>query len=253
MKVAKPAQVKLYGTMNRPGKGNKKKRQRVALVSRTENMTEPRWKIVIEETANGKNRKQAAHAAGIARRTVDAYLISNVAANNQLREAQLLWIRREWPLEEIESVLDMVATGKTLKASMTECGIPENKAMALMRLLLKDAAMRKMYDEARELQAESFLDEIIDISDETENDFKENGKPNHELVNRSRLRVDTRKFQMGSMVKQRFGDHKHIDLKAQLNVNHAVVLSGGRKRLEQLHASRKNSMIDNATQEVINE
>jgi len=51
------------------------------------------------------------------------------------------------------------------------------------------------YTRARKLQADSFVDDIIDISDETISDVdSETGRVNHENINRSRLRVDTRKW-----------------------------------------------------------
>jgi hypothetical protein len=119
--------------------------------------------------------------------------------------------------------------------------------------LLQDKALRKWYDEARELQAESYSDDIIDISDETMNDFDDEGKVNHEVINRSRLRVDSRKWLSGKWAPRRFGDTKHHLHEGDLNINHAAVLSGGRKRLEKLHAKRKGQTIDGEVTEVVNE
>jgi hypothetical protein len=240
-KAPKPAHVRLNGDVKAP------KHKRKRLTARTENMTEKRWQTIINAIANGVHRKDACKEANISPMTLDAFLISNVAASNQLREAHLVYTRRQWPIDLIEAVLQGIAAGKTLKQSALDCDVPEEKHGSLNLILLKDAAIRKMYDEARELQAESFLDEIVDISDDTKNDRLANGKGDHELVNRSRLRVDTRKFAMGAMVKRRFGDYKAVEHSGELNINHAAVLTGGRKRLEQLHQKRKGATIDNET------
>jgi hypothetical protein len=238
-KAPKPMHVRAGSTQKKGSHPRKKTtRKRIALVNEKENMTPARWQKIIEATAHGANRKDAAKAAGISRRTIDAYLIANVKAYGELRDAQLLHLRRFWPTHKIEKLLAKVAIGKTLQNAASECGIDRKMLSSLYTLLLKDRTIRKMYDESRELQAESFADEILNIADDSDNDRLENGRINHEAVNRSKLKVDTRKWLMGSYVKRRFGDHKHVEHSGDLNINHAAVLSGGRKRLEKLHAER---------------
>jgi hypothetical protein len=120
----------------------------------------------------------------------------------------------------------------------------------LYALFLNDKVYRRMYDEAREMQAETFVDDILDISDDSGRDRQENGKINHEVVNRSKIRIDTRKWIMGAMVHKRFGDRKQLEHSGEINLNHAALLSGGRRRLEKLNeerAGRKPVTIDNNT------
>lgn len=238
-KAPKPMHVRAGSTQKKATTPRTKTtRKRVALVNEKENMTPTRWQKVIEATAHGANRKEAAKAARISVRTIDAHLITNVAAYGQLRDAHLLYLRRKWPTHKVEKILAKVAIGQTLQKAAKVCGVSRKELSALYTLLLKDRTVRKMYDEARELQAESFADEILDIADDSGDDRLENGRINHEAVNRSKLRVDSRKWLMGSYVKRRFGDHKHVEHSGDLNINHAAVLSSGRKRLEKLHAER---------------
>jgi len=236
-KAAKPLLV-TAGSKQHASSGTAKKRKRVALVSEKENMTLLRWQKVVEAIAHGADRKEAAKKAGISKRTIDAYLISNVSAHSQLRDAQLLHLRRAWPTEKVEKLLVRIALGDTLPIAAEKLNIKRKELGGLYRLLLQDKAMRKWYDDARVLQAETFADQIIDIADDSGNDRLENGRINHEVVNRSKIRVDTRKWLMGSYVKRRFGDHKHVEHSGDINVNHAVILSGGRKRVEMMHAKR---------------
>jgi hypothetical protein len=186
-------------------------------------------------------------------RTIDAYLISNVAAAGQLRDARLIWNRRDWPLDQIEGVLARIALGRTVRQAFDDCDIPRERLGSLYRVFLYDKAVRRMYDEAREMQAESYADDIIDISDSTHSDRDEDGKINHEVINRDRLRVDSRKWLSGKWHHKRFGDLKQVEHTGDLNINHAAVLSGGRKRLEKLAQKRKGATVDHDSQTVINE
>jgi len=169
----------------------------------------------------------------------------------QLRDAKLLWTRREWPMDRIEEVLEQLAIGKTIRQAFDAVGIDRKHTATLYRILLKDKAIRKLYDEARELQAESYSDDIIDIADANQFDRDEDGKINHEVINRDRLRVDSRKWLSGKWNVKRFGDTKHHMHEGDISVNHAAILSGGRKRLEALNAKRKGTTVDATSEEVV--
>ncbi len=103
----------------------------------------------------------------------------------------------------------------------------------------KLAEFREMYYYARRVQAEMLVDEIIEIADETENDWKptynrhgeQNGwKPDNEAIQRSRVRIDTRKWLATKLVPRIYGDH--------LDVQHGV--SGDLAKLIQ-SASNKDT------------
>jgi len=87
-----------------------------------------------------------------------------------------------------------IASGKSLRSF---CKIKGTPSMSMvMRWLFDDdkAEFREQYARAREAQAEVWADEIIDIADGCENDLCKDGKVDHENINRSRLRVDSRKW-----------------------------------------------------------
>ena len=249
-KAPKPEHVLNHGGVKKRV-NPKRKPGRVGLVNGKQNMTELRWQTVIEQVANGADTRTAAKEAGISLRTVDAFLISNLAAAGQLRDAKLIWNRRDWPLDELENVLARIAVGRTVRQAFDDCGISRDRLGSLYRVFLYDKAVRKMYDEAREMQAESFADDIIDISDSTMKDRDDNGKIDHEVINRDRLRVDSRKWLSGKWNLKRFGDNKHVQVDGDLNLNHAAILSGGRKRLEQLASKRKGATIENDSGRVV--
>lgn len=76
------------------------------------------------------------------------------------------------------------------------------------------------YEKARNIALDIMADDLIDISDESENDFiivenEKTGKTkeilNKEAVMRSRLRVDTRKWYLSKMAPKRYGDSRKIE------------------------------------------
>lgn len=71
----------------------------------------------------------------------------------------------------------------------------------------------KHYTRARTIQAENMFDEILDIADDGSNDFMTitKGKETYniedrEVTNRSRLRVDSRKWYLSKVLPKKFGE-----------------------------------------------
>lgn len=73
----------------------------------------------------------------------------------------------------------------------------------------------KQYTRAKQIQADYMADEIIDIADNDNLDigFNDEGKPfvNHEHINRSRLRVDARKWVASKLKPKVYGDKPPVD------------------------------------------
>lgn len=89
----------------------------------------------------------------------------------------------------------------------------------IYRWLAENASFRDKYARAKELQAEILVEEIIEIADDTSNDTMivgpEGGErevANNEFINRSRLRVDARKWVASKIFPKKYGDRTAIDL-----------------------------------------
>lgn len=75
------------------------------------------------------------------------------------------------------------------------------------------------YEEARTIQAEMMADEIIDIADDGTNDYVERATKNgdvivvcdHEHVNRSKLRIESRKWTAEKLLPKKYGAFQKID------------------------------------------
>lgn len=111
-----------------------------------------------------------------------------------------------------ERICNMLAEGWTLNQICEEVGFPK-KTTVLRWLRRKELdEFRCQYARAREDQADHWADELIDIADDGRNDWmtiKRGGEdvevPNPEVLQRSRLRVDTRKFLMSVCKPKKYG------------------------------------------------
>ncbi len=76
-----------------------------------------------------------------------------------------------------------------------------------------------LYARAKQMQVEVFVDEIIEIADDSSKDYTVNdqGKTvvDHEHIQRSRVRIDTRKWIAGKLAPRIYGDK--IEIKSDPN------------------------------------
>lgn len=111
----------------------------------------------------------------------------------------------------IPSICAQIAEGKSLRAIVREGGGPS--MFSIMDRLARDQDFREAYEFARAIQADSMFEEILEIADDGTNDWMEwHGKNdtgwrlNGEHVQRSRLRVDSRKWILAKMLPKKYGD-----------------------------------------------
>ena len=119
-------------------------------------------------------------------------------------------------------ICEYLASGKPLTKFCKQEGAP--KYCTIMRWLWRESAYKKDWNEkyamARKQQAEHFVDDIIEISDDGTNDYIEKtdrrGKKviifNKEHVLRSKLRCDSRKWSASKMEPKKYGDSSSIKL-----------------------------------------
>ncbi len=103
-----------------------------------------------------------------------------------------------------------LAEGETLRSVCRDKAMPD-KASVLRWLGDKTKAdFRTQYAHARDMQADALFDEALEIADDATGDWStdKDGKKvlDHENIQRSRLRVDTRKWAAGKMAPKRYGD-----------------------------------------------
>jgi len=88
------------------------------------------------------------------------------------------------------------------------------KKTTVYRWLIEKEDFREKYQRAREMQQEHYLDEIIEIADDSSQDYVETEKGptlDREHVQRSKLRIETRRWTMERLAPKKYGDKKAID------------------------------------------
>lgn len=106
-----------------------------------------------------------------------------------------------------------IAEGASLRKVCQADDMPD-KATVLRWLAIRvNTEFRDQYARARELWADGLFDETLEIADDATNDVKivETGDMaievvNHENIQRSRLRVDTRKWAAARLAPKKYGD-----------------------------------------------
>lgn len=95
------------------------------------------------------------------------------------------------------------------------------------------ADFREMYYYARRVQAEMYVDQAMDIANDTDNDWQQtfnkkgepNGwKPNNEAIQRSKLKIDTIKWNAAKMMPRIYGEH--LDVTHDVTGDLAELLKG---------------------------
>lgn len=110
--------------------------------------------------------------------------------------------------------------GESLRQICLEQGMPSVSTVLYWRHTKPNFAAA--YDAAREARAEALFEELFDIADDSTNDWMEkelqSGRiievPNNEVLRRSELRINTRKWALTQMSPKRYGDKSQIDLKS---------------------------------------
>lgn len=114
---------------------------------------------------------------------------------------------------EIAGVIcDRLAGGETLRGICRDEAMPDQTTV--FRWIRLHDEFRQQYAHAREVQADTWADEIVEIADDGSNDWMErNGEEdnggyrvNGEHIQRSKVRIDTRKWLMGKSAPKKYGD-----------------------------------------------
>lgn len=105
-----------------------------------------------------------------------------------------------------------IASGESLRNICRDEHMP-NAATVHDWVLEDREGFHKQYARAREIQAENMFDEILNISDDGENDYMTITKgdfsynvEDREVTSRSKLRVDSRKWYLSKVLPKKFGE-----------------------------------------------
>ena len=111
-----------------------------------------------------------------------------------------------------EYVCQEIEKGKALRNVLKDENMPSTSTF--YQWLDNDEVKAKQYARATEVRADIIFDDILSIADENTNDtsINENGIEvvNNDVIQRSRLRIDARKWVLSKLNPKKFGDKTDI-------------------------------------------
>jgi len=113
-------------------------------------------------------------------------------------------------------ICDRIANGESLKSICQDEDIPARSTV--FKWLAENKTFSDMYARAREEQADTIFDEIIEIADDGRNDWMERrGEEdagwvtNGENIQRAKLRIDARKWMAAKLRPKKYGERQEIE------------------------------------------
>jgi len=137
-----------------------------------------------------------------------------------------------------------LAQGNSLRTVCRQEKMPGPSTV--FRWLSEKADFREQYARAKEESADALFEDLLDIADDGSNDWMEkHGKDgesggyqlNGEHIQRSKLRVDARKWMMSKMKPKKYGDRIQQDV--TVNVDAASKLNKAIARADQVAAKSR--------------
>ncbi|WP_315831078.1 hypothetical protein [Bradyrhizobium prioriisuperbiae] len=131
-----------------------------------------------------------------------------------------------YSVELADAICRELSAGRSLTDICHDAGMPDE---ASVRLWAHDdrKGFGARYRQARQFGYETLADEMLDIADDSRNDFVERRKANGEVtlvadqeaITRARLRVETRRWLLGRMLPKTYGDE--LDVTAADEAGHS--------------------------------
>lgn len=136
-----------------------------------------------------------------------------------------------------EEICSKIAEGYTLRQLEKLEGMP-CKAIILRWAVSNNEEIKwfvDQYEKALATRAEVWAEEILDISDDGSNDWLERENKdgstfeavNHEHIQRSRLRVDARKWLLSKALPKKYGDKQEVKLDGGVSITFKTPIAAG--------------------------
>ncbi|PSD33806.1 terminase small subunit protein [Stenotrophomonas maltophilia] len=123
-----------------------------------------------------------------------------------------------------DAICELLVDGKSLRTICSTAKMPSRSTV--IRWLAENEAFRNQYARARELQADTLAEEILDIADKAVlgERLKKDGKgkvlerQTGDMVERSKLMIDARKWYAGKLQPKKYGERVALDHGVQDNL-----------------------------------
>ena len=123
-----------------------------------------------------------------------------------------------YTLVVVKIICDRLSNGETLRSVCRDETLPPESTVR--QWVLDDRnGFSAQYTRARDLGLDAMADEMLDVADNASNDYMEREEPNNpgyqlngENVQRSRLRIDARKWYLCKLAPKRYGDRQQLEV-----------------------------------------
>jgi len=126
-----------------------------------------------------------------------------------------------------EEICIRLSEGESLYSICDDDHIPQRRTVYHWLSLPGYEEFLHQYTQARERQAETFIDQCVDIADDTAQDItvltdkdgKDYEKVNHDHINRSRLKVDTRIKIAEKLAPKKYSAKHDVKISGDIKIN----------------------------------
>jgi hypothetical protein len=116
--------------------------------------------------------------------------------------------------EIIDKVCELISEGNSLR-SITRIDKSLPPRQTINQWIREDKNIASQYARATEERAVTIFEDILDIADNQQDDIVEleDGRQvvNHNVIQRDKLRVDSRKWMLSKMMPKKYGDKLEVD------------------------------------------
>lgn len=142
--------------------------------------------------------------------------------------------------ELADQICEQLALGYSIRTVCRPEGMPS--IQTFFRWIRTKPEFSEQYARAKQESADAMAEDILDIADDGTNDWMERENKdgstyevvNHEVLARSRLRVDTRKFLMAKMKPKRYGEK--LDITSDGKALPTPILGGNSVQIDDLNS-----------------
>lgn len=113
----------------------------------------------------------------------------------------------------VDQICERISEGESLRTICADDNMPTKTTVFRWLAKEENKEFRDQYARAREIQAENLAEEMFEIADDGTNDWMTIGRgdnkyeiENKEVTNRSKLRVETRKWYLSKILPKKYGD-----------------------------------------------
>jgi hypothetical protein len=122
----------------------------------------------------------------------------------------------DYSQEIVDEICARLSDGQSLRSICKSENLPSTTTVC--KWLAKYPEFADQYARAREAQADYIADEILDIADDSSNDWMERDGltvENGESIRRSQLRIDARKWLAGKLRPKKYSDKLMVESKTE--------------------------------------